>query len=473
MKNIILIMILAVISIARTISFGEALELTLLNNKELKAKELDNKKSEISLKEANGYKIGKLEFVENVSRTNHAGYVFGMKLASREATFGDFGFDEFISQFNTITPGAPGYDGGSSVLATEPDNLNNPKARNNFETKLVYEVPLYVGGKLSSASNMAKLQIKANNAKLSHDKKHIGLEVLKAYNGAVTAKEFIKMIENASVITARFSKLAKNLYDNRLARGLDVKQSKMATLSMNAKLKEAETKFELAISYLQFLTTDKTITDVGEFIYSEIDEKNINLLQAMAIKQRDDYVWMKYNTKTMKEKIDFDSSDLYPTVGAHIEYGTNDNTLNFNDASKKDYYMLAVGLNYSLFDGGVSSSKKQKAKIDYYKTKYCFEHMRDGINLEVKKNLLNLKSESEILEKKLKIEFMSKKILNETENIYKNNLKFRTNMMYLLMQLQNMLMSQSDVIMSKYNKSITSAKLRLSIGKSLQTKGVK
>ena len=37
-------------------------------------------------------------------RSNDAGNVFGFKLQSREATFGDFGFTEFLAQM----PGLPG-----------------------------------------------------------------------------------------------------------------------------------------------------------------------------------------------------------------------------------------------------------------------------------------------------------------------------------------------------------------------------
>ena len=63
---------------------------------------------------------------------------------------------------------------------------------------------------------------------------------------------------------------------------------------------------------------------------------------------------------------------------------------------------------------------------------------------------------------------MAEDILKETEDMFANNLKFRTNMMYLLMQLENMLKVQADVIMSQYDQTITSAKLKLSIGSSLK-----
>jgi outer membrane protein TolC len=457
MNKSLLILALPVLIIAKTVTFQEALNLTLQNNKELKAKEYESKKSIEDLKEAQGYKKGKLEFSEQISRTNNAGYVFGMKLASREATFGDFGFNEFDMS------------GATNPLPVAPKDLNYPEARNNFETKLTFEMPLYTGGKLESAAAMAKLQIKANQAKFLHDKKQIGLEVLKAYNGAVAAKKFINMTKNAKVITSRFNKKAQELYDRKLVRIIDVKQSKMAAYSVDAKIEEAQTKFKLAIAYLQFLTNDKTITDVEEFTIFSLDKSTLDTLQKDAISTRDDYKWMQLNTDTMKKKIVFDGAAEKPMVGTHFEYGMNNDTLNtpFN-IHENDYYVAAIGLTYTLFDGDITKAKKQKAKIDYLKTKNYFEYMKEGINLQVKKNYLDFQTQTSTLKQKVKTQAMAEDILKETEDMFANNLKFRTNMMYLLMQLENMLKVQADVIMSQYDQTITSAKLKLSIGSSLK-----
>ena len=472
MNKSLLILALPVLIIAKTVTFQEALNLTLQNNKELKAKEYESKKSIEDLKEAQGYKKGKLEFSEQISRTNNAGYVFGMKLASREASFADFGFSDFLTPLGMAISGAANGNQPSDMsglLSVQPKDLNYPEARNNFETKFVYEAPLYTGGKLESAAAMAKLQIKANKAKLSHDKKQIGLEVLKAYNGAVAAKKFIGMTKNAKVITNRFNQKAQELYDRRLVRIIDVKQSKMAAYSVDAKIEEAQTKFKLAIAYLQFLTSDNTITDVEEFTIFSLDKSTLDTLQKDAISTRDDYKWMQLNTDTMKKKIVFDGAAEKPMVGTHFEYGMNNDTLNtpFN-IHENDYYVAAIGLTYTLFDGDITKAKKQKAKIDYLKTKNYFEYMKEGINLQVKKNYLDFQTQTSTLKQKVKTQAMAEDILKETEDMFANNLKFRTNMMYLLMQLENMLKVQADVIMSQYDQTITSAKLKLSIGSSLK-----
>lgn len=93
-----------------------------------------------------------------MSRTNHSGYVFNSKLSSREAAFKDFGAMDFInSNLNENI---------------EPNNLNNPEDRNNFNTKITYEIPLFTGFKLSTQEDILRIKQRAQNLKLNLDKKN-------------------------------------------------------------------------------------------------------------------------------------------------------------------------------------------------------------------------------------------------------------------------------------------------------------
>jgi len=162
MKKILLISAaLSSFLLAKSIDFDTALKEALKNNLELKAKKLNIDKAEAQLKEAKGYDWGKLIFSEEVSRTNNAMYVFGMKLESREATFRDFGFSDFLGGVSQVLQNSPDYNTfkaymtnpamAQKLLNTAPKDLNYPGSRTNFKTKFVYEVPLFTGFKLKYA----------------------------------------------------------------------------------------------------------------------------------------------------------------------------------------------------------------------------------------------------------------------------------------------------------------------------------
>ena len=120
MHKIYLSLLLTSFAYAQTINFNQALNYTLKNNKDLKNQKLNIDLAKLDIDKVDALSYGKLSFEEQINRTNHAGYVFNSKLSSREASFNDFGAGEFPDGLNV-----------------EPENLNNPDDRNNFNTALI------------------------------------------------------------------------------------------------------------------------------------------------------------------------------------------------------------------------------------------------------------------------------------------------------------------------------------------------
>jgi len=473
-NRLILSLSLPYMLFATTIDFDEALNKTIANNKSLKAKKLSVENAKLDLKKADGYNYGNLTFEENIARTNNALNTFGMKLMSREATFRDFGFSDFLGGVGQVLNNSADFNAfkaqmtnpamAEQLLNTAPDDLNNPEARTNYETKVVYEAPLFTGFKLQNAKTMAKLQIKAKEAKYNYDEKQLGLEVLKAYNGAVAAKYFIKATQKAKKATTSFVTFASEMFKEGFVTNIDVQQAQVYDMKINSMLLEANSKYKLAIAYLKFLTNDSDITDVNDFKSLNVEVTDLNTLQNQAIQNRDDLNWMKQNTETMKTKVKFEKSANYPMIGAHLEYGYNDDQLN-NIDSKHDYYTAAVGLQYKIFSGFATSSNIQKAKLDYAKTKHYLDYMTDGIKLQVEKAYLTLKTKQSVLKQKLKAQSLADEVLEKSEQMYKNNLM---KMSDLLMQQASAQQARAEAILAHYEATIAAAKLKLALGQNLK-----
>ena len=446
MIKLLLVLLINVILFSKSIDFQTALNYSIQNNKELKAKKLSINKANIDLQESQNYDYGSLIFNSSLTRTNHAGHVFGMKLGAREASFKDFGFSQFGQPINT-----------------QPSDLNSPDARSNFENKVSYDVPIFTGFRLTHAKNMAKLQLMANRIKYKFDEKALGFEVLKAYNGAVLAKHFIKATQKAKDATNSFVTYASELYKEGLVTKIDVKQAQVQDLNVKAKQRDALNKFDLAIAYLKFLTNDTEITDIKEFENLKFSQNDLAALQQIAINNRDDFSWMKYNTQTLEAKVKMEKSNNYASLGAHVEYGFNNGTL---DEVNKDqnYYLASIGLKYSFFDP-TKKTKIQKSKIAHKKAQYYFEYMEDGIKLEVEKNLLTFLSKKDVLKEKLKAKELAQEVLEQSQEMYKNHL---INMTNLLMQQANAQKARAQAILSKYEMTLSSAQLKLSLGLSLK-----
>ena len=449
--------------LADTINFQIALDLAIQNNKELKAKKFDIETAKLSLDEAKSYDYGKLVFSENISNTNHAGYVFGMKTASREATFDDFGFGHFIDNIGGLMNPSTSDSTKQELLNHVPAELNKPSSRTNYETKISYQIPIFTGYKLENAEKIAKLQILASNAKFNYDEKQLGLEVFKAYNGVVTAKEFIKSIKKTKEFTASLVNLSNEFFKEGLITDIDVKQAFLYDMNIDTKLIQAENKYELTLAYLRFLTDNENITDVMGFENINVDTTNLDILQKNGLSMREDLRYINYNVDIFQKRIDYEDANSYPQIASSFEYGYNNNELKFSD--EQDYYLVALGMNYTLFDAGLTKIKKEKAKVDYLKNSFLLEYMKDNIKLEIMNNLLDLNAKDKIYKQKIMAENLSKDILYKSIEMYKNQL---INMNNLLQQQANEQQARAETIFTKYEKNISSAKLKISLGQSLK-----
>jgi len=461
---------LSTLLFAKNITFDEALKEALQNNMELKAKKLNIDKAKADVDKAKGSEWGKLTFSEEVSRSNNALYVFGMKLESREANFRDFGFADFLGGVGQALQMANGNFAAFSqimanpqmaekLLGTEPKDLNYPAPRTNFKSKFVYEFPIFTGFKLTYAKEMAKLQVKANKYKYAHDKNKLAIEVLKAYNGAVAAKSFIQALETAKKTTQSFVKMINEFYKNGMATKTDVLEAQKRDNEVNAMLIEAKNKYQLALAYLRFLTDDSSITDVGDFKIIIPQNADLKQLQEIALKNRNDLKWMQSNLQTMQKKVKFTKADKYPMIGGHLEYGWNDNQLN-NFKASKDYYVLAAGMKWNIFDNATSADV-QKSKIEANQVAMYYGYMKKGIKLDVEQKYLDFQSKKAVVKEKLVNKELAEEILKKYTYMYKQGM---INITILLMKEADARKARAELIKARYDEALAAAKLKEALG---------
>jgi outer membrane protein TolC len=447
MHKIYLSLLLISFTYAQSVSFDKILETTIKNSKDLQEQKLNIDSSKLDIENVDSLSYGKLSLSEEMSRTNNAGYVFSYKLASREATFNDFG----ASQFQ-----------GTNSLGVKPDNLNYPEARNNFNTKLTYDIPLFTGFKLSNQKDILKLQEKANNIKYNLDVKELEFEVLKAYNSAVVAKDFIKALEKAKEAIVFMRNAAMAFHKEGLVTKIDVNEAKVYEANINSQLLESKNNFQLALAYLSFLSSDETITDVQELKNLYFKFSNEKELYTQALENRDEVKMQDIQVNASKKNIDIAKASYYPTVFSRLEYGYNDNTLTVD--TDKDYYMAMVGISITLFDN-TRSIEKQKSQIEYQKASLNQEKLKDAIKLELKKAMLNLETKEKVLEEKVEAKILANDILEQAKLQYKNRL---ISMTTLLQQEANFRKNEALLIQAKYEKSLALASLNLVLGQNIK-----
>jgi outer membrane protein len=125
------------------LTLDEAIEILKQDNLEIKEAQLELQSNQAKTEQVSSTNWGSLDLILNVANSDDAGNVFGFKLTSREATFGDLGF----ADFSLTNP---------DILSVTPEDLNNPGSTNYFQTKLEYTLPIYTGGQISGYTDISR-----------------------------------------------------------------------------------------------------------------------------------------------------------------------------------------------------------------------------------------------------------------------------------------------------------------------------
>ena len=383
---------------SNSLTLSEAIEVLKSENLEIKTASLDVDSAKADEKTASGNHWGKLDLVQDVVTSNDAGNVFGFKLTSREANFGDFGAKEFMDNFMA---GNPNY-------TTPPHDLNYPDRRNFFQTKLKYEVPVFTGFQITSyveiMESMKKMK-KLEKSKVVNEKIY---QLRKSYYDMALLQSSTKNLNKILTNIETLENMTKQMIEVGYAKKVDLLEVQAKKGNVERLILEMKSNQELLYHYISFLLNKKVTNivvpsqDVAmpSFDTDEILNNNLDIQRAST------------GLEVRKSMVGVSKSAYYPMVGAFAEVGTADDSF-LGDASDHKSYTIGARLTWNLFNGGIDGAKVEKARIEQLKTKTQVALAKKGIRLKVDKIRTQIKTydaEIDSLQKEL--------ILADT--IYKN-----------------------------------------------------
>ena len=386
-----------------SLSMDQALEIVKSDNLEIKAAKFDEEMADEDVDIASGYNYGSLNFIQDVARSNDAGNVFGFKLASREATFGDFGAREFMT--------ATGLNGGTppdSAYTTPPDALNYPGDYNFFQSKLKYEVALFTGFKLSSYKSIAEAMKKMktlDKEQLLNEKIY---QIKKSYYDMALLKDAVKNLEIIMKNIEILENMTQSMIKEGYAKNVDLLEVQAKKANVKRLVDQMKSNEKLLYHYLSFLLN----RDVTSIQTPTEDIKMPSLSDADIVANNLDIKKASTGLDIRESMVDAQQASYYPTIGAFGEVSTADNTF-LGKADDHKSYTVGARLTWNIFNGGIDSASVQKAKIEQMKTKTQLELAKKGIVLQVAKIKTQIESYDEDINS-------LKKELELADQIYKN-----------------------------------------------------
>ena len=352
----------------QNLTLRHALEMLNKNNLELKISHFNEQMKAYEIRAAKGHSYGKLDATVMGMRSNDSGNVFGFKLQSREATFGDFGFAEFDMS------------GQTNALPVQPKALNYPDARNHYQTKLAYMLPLYTGGKLTEYARISTAMHRMSQLETQKLVNEKIFQTQKAFYDISLVSNYIgnlsKIIENINHLEGIVSSMQNEGY----AQNIDLLEVQARKAEAKSMYNQAKLNKDLAYQFLSFLVNKevssihkiKDIAPMPTVNKHKVEKNNIDIQKALL------------GLKISQMALNVEKANYLPTLGAFAEYGSADNSL-WNDFRDKDFYTFGLQLQWNLYNGGIDAANLERAKVNYMMVQDQVELAKKGIGLKVKK----------------------------------------------------------------------------------------
>lgn len=380
------------------LSLPAALEILDTNNLEIKTSALDLQSAQNDTSIAKGYNFGSLDLTQSAIRSNEAGNVFGFKLSSRQADFGDFGAKEFMDNYMAGTPD----------YTTPPKDLNYPGYQNYYQTKLTYMVPLFVGGKLSAYGDISERMEEIKKLDAEQMKTEKRYELRKSYYDMALLQNSIDHMSTIHKNISTLERTTQMMVQEGYAKKVDLLEVEARKANVERSLIEMEANKKLLYHYLSFLL-NTPVTEI-ELPSSDYPASGINESDVLA--NNTDLKKASQGLEIRDRMVDVAYAPFLPQVGAFAEASSADDTFlgNFNDHKA---YTVGAKLSWNLFNGGIDKNALEKARIEKMKTTTQVELAKKGIALQydkIRTEIESLNSQVNSLEKEQEL----------ADQIYKN-----------------------------------------------------
>ncbi len=381
----ILLMVLAVASLfSVNLSLDQAINMSFENNKLLKQSEIKVENAEKTRKSYRTNFLPKLSFSANYMLRENAtdltldgGYL---------PTYSPDANGALQPNLLTDATGNPviGSDGNPvfTSYAYMPDITAEVLPKSGLMAGLSLKQPIYMGGKINSAYNIAKIGKDISQLQFSMSKEQLIVDVTESYWRVLTVQE--------NLATAReYNEMLTNLVadvENAVNSGLRTRND---LLKAQVKLNETKLMVEKAKHGLEL-----SKMDLSQKIGSNTNDmalENIEIIPQLdidtnpAIQNRRDYQVLAKSVQVSKKKIDIARADFLPQIGLSADYSYLEYELNDETSESVEYTILA-NLSVPIFQWFDSFYKVGVAKNEHNISELNFDHYKELMALEINKN---------------------------------------------------------------------------------------
>lgn len=261
--------------------------------------------------------------------------------------------------------------------------------------------PLFTGGKLSSALDIARASYDAEKKNFRASQRGLTYDVLSVYYGVLRAQKLADLAKESLDLAKAHLAQVRAMYSAGITTKADVLRSEVQVSNSEQGYTKAKNGFELSKDAFnntlgRGLEEPVTIAE-KEFLSEPVTKEAYNKLVGMAMKNKPE--WLSFElVKLISEKnVNIAYGNYWPSV---MLVGTSGNVKRdyptYIDTDQNSWTAMAQA-SWTLFDGLSTSAKVNEADANYKANLASEIKIRNGVLLEVKDASLNIDSAMEVL----------------------------------------------------------------------------
>ncbi|MCM1312136.1 MAG: TolC family protein [Bacteroides sp.] len=273
-----------------------------------------------------------------------------------------------------------------------PDQKLEYKIKNVFTGGIMFEEPIYMGGKITAAYNMAKLgkQMASQNIRLSQSE--IIMKTDEAYALAVKAKELGKVARSYKQTLDELLKNVESAVRHGMKTRNDMMKVQVKINEAELNIQKADNAYRLACMSLCHVTGMPLTSDIG-VDENEFSDKKINNHTALVqdISARPEVAILADKVELARQKVKLTKSDFLPNVALAGGYTYNNG---IEIAGKKlldsGTASFMVSVKIPVFNFGEGANKIRSAKAQQRISILEQENANEQMTLELTQCINNI-----------------------------------------------------------------------------------
>ncbi|HAT1880061.1 TPA: TolC family protein [Legionella pneumophila] len=349
------------------ISYSKAIRLALANNPKIHAANASVEAAVGASKQADSMSWPQLGLEVSGARTDNPMSVFGYKLSQGNASFADFGANEYT---------------GLNALYTKPQALNHPGYYSNLDTAFKLSVPIYSGGRIKAQQAQMRALVASAQRGNQQAQNQLAYEVYASYERVLTANQLVSVAQQQVARARAFLSTTKALKKQSITLESDVL---MAEAYLNSSL--------IGLSNAKIQTEDELDsfrTLLGAPGSSFVPSRHMDLTTKIklntslinhALKDNPSIKALQARLHAEKAAIAASQALYKPQVSMQLRHDWNGNTIGSGLPSDT----IALGATWTLFSAGERAGAVQVASANAKKVQFELDEQRNQLRLQLTK----------------------------------------------------------------------------------------